>query len=77
MQLGRRFIPKLLDEFSFDGPNGHHVCLVQEPEGGSVAMSREDSVSFMFPTETARSIAAQLIMGVSYLHSSGVCHGGT
>jgi serine/threonine protein kinase len=27
---GQRFIPSLLDEFTFDGPNGHHVCLVQE-----------------------------------------------
>ncbi|ELR07825.1 hypothetical protein VC83_01068 [Pseudogymnoascus destructans] len=53
--LGQRFIPRLLDEFSFDGPNGHHVCLVH--------------------TETARSIAAQLIMGVSYLHSRGLCRG--
>ena len=74
---GQRFIPHLLDCFSFDGPNGHHTCLVQEPAGSSIAISKEDSVNFMFPTETARSIAAQLIMGVSYLHSRAVCHGGT
>lgn len=73
---GRRFIPLLLDEFSFDGPNGHHVCLVQEPAGCNIAASKEDSVNFMFPAESARSIAAQIIMGVSYLHSRGVCHGG-
>ncbi|KAK2019407.1 kinase-like protein [Colletotrichum eremochloae] len=58
----RRFVPHLLGEFSFDGPNGHHVCL-------------EYSVSLMFPVETARSTTAQLIMGVSYLHSRGVCDG--
>jgi hypothetical protein len=74
---GQRFTPRLLDDFSFDGPNGHHHCLVQEPAGCSIAASKEDSVNFMFPTETARSIAAQLIMGVSFLHSRGVCHGGT
>lgn len=74
---GQRLIPHLLDEFLFDGPNGRHVCLVQEPAGSSVAISKEDSVNFMFPIETARSIVAQLIMGVSYLHSRGVCHGGT
>lgn len=73
---GQRFIPHLLDAFSIEGPNGRHTCLVQEAAGCSVAASKEDSVNFMFPTETARSIAAQLIMGVAYLHSRGICHGG-
>ncbi|KPM39875.1 hypothetical protein AK830_g6695 [Neonectria ditissima] len=72
---GRRFIPRLLDRFSFDGPNGRHLCLVQEPASCDIAASKEDSINFMFPVEAARSIAAQLIMGVSYLHSRGVCHG--
>jgi hypothetical protein len=73
---GKRFIPRLLDEFSFEGPNGRHVCLVQDVAGSSIATSKEDSVNLMFPVETARSIAAQLIMGLSYLHARGVCHGG-
>ncbi|KAI0490602.1 kinase-like domain-containing protein [Xylaria cf. heliscus] len=68
---GRRFIPPLPDEFSFNGPNGHHTCLVQEPAGCNISESKEDAVGWMFPVETARSIAAQLIMGVSYLHSRG------
>ncbi|KAF2458135.1 kinase domain-containing protein [Lineolata rhizophorae] len=65
MHPGQRFIPRLLDEFSFEGPNGRHTCLVREAAGCSIAASKEDSVNFMFPIETARSIAAQLIMGVS------------
>ena len=73
---GQQFIPLLLDQFSFDGPNGRHTCLVQESAGCSIAASKEDSTNFLFPVETARSIAAQLIMGVAYLHSRGVCHGG-
>lgn len=72
---GRQFIPNLLDEFLFDGPNGHHVCLVQEPARCNIAASKEESVD-LFPTETVRSIAAQIIMGVSYLHCRGVCHCG-
>ncbi|KAK6844090.1 kinase domain-containing protein [Apiospora arundinis] len=72
---GQRFIPRLLDEFSIEGPNGRHTCLVQEPAACSIAASKEDSLKFMFPVETARSIAAQLIMGLSYLHSQGLCHG--
>ncbi|KAK2591041.1 hypothetical protein QQS21_011273 [Conoideocrella luteorostrata] len=69
---GQRFIPRLLDTFSIDGPNGRHICLAQELAGCSIAASKEESINFMFPTDTARSIAAQLIMGVSYLHSQGI-----
>ncbi|KAJ8126402.1 hypothetical protein O1611_g7237 [Lasiodiplodia mahajangana] len=72
---GQQFVPHLLDEFSLDGPNGHHTCLVQEPASCNTSASKEDSVDFMFPVETARSIAAQLIIGISYLHSREVCHG--
>lgn len=73
---GKRFIPQLLDQFSFHGPNGHHRCLVGEPAGGSIAQSKEDSTNFMFPPDAARSTAAQLLLGLSYLHANGICHGG-
>ncbi|KAF1955554.1 kinase domain-containing protein [Byssothecium circinans] len=29
----------------------------------------------MFPPDAARSTAAQLLLGLSYLHASGICHG--
>lgn len=73
---GKRFISPVLDHFSFHGPNGHHRCLVGEPAAGSIAQSKENSTNFMFPTDAARSIAAQLLLGVSYLHECGICHGG-
>ncbi|EDN04048.1 predicted protein [Histoplasma mississippiense (nom. inval.)] len=72
---GRQYIPTLLDQFSFDGPNGHHQCLVAEPAGCSISTSKENSANFMFPQDAARSIAAQLIMGLNYLHENDVCHG--
>ncbi|EAS36666.3 CMGC/SRPK protein kinase [Coccidioides immitis RS] len=72
---GKQFIPTLLHQFSFDGPNGHHQCLVGVPTGCSVASSKENSTNFMFPPDAARSLAAQLIMGLAYLHSNDVCHG--
>jgi serine/threonine protein kinase len=74
--VGRQFIPALLDQFSFDGPNGRYRCLVGEPAGCSIANSKEISTNFMFPPDAARSVAAQLIMGLSYLHANDVCHGG-
>lgn len=74
---GTRFVPSLLDDFTVTGPNGTHLlCLVSEPNGPNVAVSKEDAPDWMFPVKSARSIAAQLIMGLSYLHSRGICHGG-
>ncbi|KAJ6051001.1 kinase domain-containing protein [Penicillium canescens] len=29
----------------------------------------------MFPPDAARSTAAQLLLGLSYLHANGICHG--
>lgn len=73
---GKRFTPPLFDQFSFEGPNGHHRCLVGEPAGCNIARSKEDSPDFMFPPDAARSAAAQLLLGVSYLHDRDICHGG-
>ncbi|KAF1971940.1 kinase domain-containing protein [Bimuria novae-zelandiae CBS 107.79] len=72
---GKRFIPPLLDQFSFDGLNGQHRCLVGEPAGCSISKSKDDSTDFMFPLDAARSLAAQLVLGLSYLHASDICHG--
>lgn len=71
-----RFVPKLLDEFSITSPNGNHSCLVGEPAGLNVSASKEISTNWKFPVESARSIAAQLAMGLLYIHSHGICHGG-
>jgi len=74
---GQQSVPLLLDQFSIPGLNGRHTCLVQDmkPASCSIAASKEDSINFSFPVKIARSIAAQLIMGVAYLHPRGVCHG--
>lgn len=68
----KQFIPTLLDRFSFEGPNGHHLCLVGEPAGCSIACSKD--YSSMLPP--AQSIAAQLIMSLDYLHANDECHEG-
>ncbi|RAK94172.1 kinase-like protein [Aspergillus costaricaensis CBS 115574] len=73
---GRKYIhSSLLDEFSFDGPNGHHMCLVSEVAGCSVAEAKENSPNLMFPLDVAKAIVAQVILGVDYMHSRGVGHG--
>ncbi|RAH62719.1 kinase-like protein [Aspergillus piperis CBS 112811] len=72
---GRKYISSLHDQFSFKGPNGHHMCLVSEVAGCSVAESKENSPRFMFSLDIARAIAAQVTMGPAYMHSLGVGHG--
>jgi len=73
---GQEFIPHLLDHFTIEGPNGQHICVVLEPQGCNIACAKDCSVDRLFPAETARSIAAQVIMGLAFLHSRGICHGG-
>lgn len=73
-RLGYQFIAHLLDEFQFDGPNGRHQCLVLKVSGTSVAES-QDGIH-PFPLDVARSISAQAILGLEYIHSCGVVHGG-
>lgn len=69
-------VPSLLDCFSVEGPNGLHECFVSTPSRCSLAVSKDASTTRLFPLEAARAIAAQLILGVNYLHSHGVVHAG-
>ncbi|KAI9771585.1 MAG: hypothetical protein M1835_006407 [Candelina submexicana] len=73
---GRRFVSTLLDDFWLDGPNGRHLCLVSEPAGGTVAASKKRAVGSVFLLDVARSIAANTVMGLAYVHACGVGHGG-
>ena len=74
----RSYINPLIDTFYIDGPNGRHVCLVSHAAGCNLEDSKESSNKYdwMFPMEVARAIAAQAVLGIENLHSSGVVHGG-
>jgi len=73
---GIRVVPSLLDHFVLEGPNGRHQCLVSRPSRCSLSISKEASETCLFPLNAARAMAAQLILGVNYLHSNGVVHAG-
>lgn len=73
---GRAYVSSLLDEFVIDGPNGSHLCVVTEAAGCSVAQSKEASITWKFPANVARAISAQVLLGLDYIHSCGVVHGG-
>ncbi|KAF2965870.1 hypothetical protein GQX73_g7690 [Xylaria multiplex] len=69
---GRDAIPKVLDEFSIEGPNGTHLCYTVIPAQGNL---REASYSRLFPMQIARGLSARLALAVSYVHSQGFVHG--
>ena len=64
-----RHVISLLDTFSFRGPNGTHVVLVQNVVGSFDGL--KDLVR-----KQAREVCKQIIHGVAFLHSHGVTHGG-
>ncbi|KAL1858859.1 Serine/threonine-protein kinase [Diaporthe australafricana] len=69
-------IPKLVDGFDVDGPNGRHACIVTKPTRMSISDAREASnCSGLFRVPTARAIIAQLIHAVAFCHENGIVHG--
>ncbi|KAI1126084.1 protein kinase [Nemania abortiva] len=69
---GRDAIPKILDEFNIEGPNGVHACYTVAPAQGNL---QEASFSRLFPIRVARALAARLAIAVSFVHSQGFVHG--
>ena len=72
---GRRYITALDNFFSLWGPNGCHNCLVMPVAGCNLYNCNLPGAS-MFKADQARAIAARILLGLSYIHSRGVIHGG-
>jgi len=68
-------VPLALDRFTIDGPNGTHPCLVAAPARCSLRDAKEASDWRLFQLDVARSLAAQLAMAISLVHSQGYAHG--
>lgn len=73
---GSEIFPPLFDEFWVAGPNGKHRCIVTPPARMSLFDAREASTVGLFRPNVARSIIAQLIRGVAFLHGQDIVHGG-
>lgn len=62
-------------QFTFDGPNGHHLCLILPVLGPSMS-----ELSYHFNCRLtpwlARRAAYQATRAVADLHAQGLCHGG-
>jgi serine/threonine-protein kinase SRPK3 len=66
-------IPRVLDSFEIQGPNGTHRCYTMELMQGDL---RTASYSRLFPIRVARALAAKLVLAVDHVHSRGFVHGG-
>lgn len=73
---GKSLIRHVTDNFHFDGPNGRHTCLVNDPAMMSLRLAKDASFCRLFQPRTARAIAAQVVQALAYLHEGGVVHGG-
>ena len=70
---GRQHIVQLLDDFTVTGPNGQHICSVQETLGVSLSEQMEGgTLSEGEKWETGR----QMILALAFLHANGITHGG-
>ncbi|KAJ5697873.1 protein kinase-like protein [Penicillium malachiteum] len=72
---GWPMIPILQDHFKLESPNGVHECYTTSLARISVANSMAMPVDSAFSVEVARSLVAQLIHAVAYIHSRGIVHG--
>ncbi|KAF2788056.1 kinase domain-containing protein [Melanomma pulvis-pyrius CBS 109.77] len=69
---GSEFVMTLLDDFTIQGPNGSHQCLVTQVAGRRLGRPAGVNHTCLGP---ARLLASQLFQGVRYLHSCNVGHG--
>ncbi|KAF7559981.1 hypothetical protein G7046_g4166 [Stylonectria norvegica] len=70
-----QFVGEHYGEFAFDGPNGHHLCLVLPVFGPSTSELSYNLTCRLRPW-LARKLAYQAVEAVASLHSRGLCHGG-
>ena len=66
-------VVRLLDSFSIDGPNGHHLCLVFAVSGPSLASIRRRLIKIR--PDITRGLALKLVKALAKIHSAGVVFG--
>jgi serine/threonine-protein kinase SRPK3 len=75
-EFSGHLITPVLDQFTVNGPNGTHSCIVTAPARCSMAESIKTSRYISFQPDVARALSAQLIMATAYVHRAGFVHGG-
>ncbi|PYI06671.1 kinase domain-containing protein [Aspergillus sclerotiicarbonarius CBS 121057] len=72
---GKATAQNLIDSFTFSGPNGTHRCLVTDAARVNLHEAKDAAYHRLLHLSAARAIAAQLILGVQFIHSQGIVHG--
>ncbi|CAI7640373.1 unnamed protein product [Penicillium discolor] len=72
---GKTMVPSILDRFTIHGPNGNHTCYVTATARVSLSGTKDGSWIRLFQLDVARSLAAQLVLAVDYVHAKGIVHG--
>ncbi|EEH41372.2 kinase domain-containing protein [Paracoccidioides lutzii Pb01] len=72
---GKAVVQKLLDSFTFSGPNGTHRCLVMDAARINIHEAKEAAYHRLLHLPAARAITSQLILGLQFIHSQGIVHG--
>lgn len=68
-------VPSILERFTIHGPNGSHDCHVTAPARASLSQVKDGSWIRLFQLDVARSLAAQLVLVVDYVHAQEIVHG--
>lgn len=72
---GKTMLPSILDAFTIHGLNGSHTCYVTTPASASLSDLKDGSWIRLFQLHVARSLTAQLVLAVDYVHAQSIVHG--
>lgn len=73
-----KFVINLYDDFTHEGPNGSHLCIVTEFLGPSLSTVIEDydlGGDRLEPDDILR-LSRQILQATASLHEAGFAHGG-
>jgi serine/threonine-protein kinase SRPK3 len=71
---GQSCVITLLDSFTHSGPNGCHLCLVLPLMPSD--LSQLTLRGYPRSTNYIRALSSQLLLGLDFIHSSGIVHCG-
>jgi serine/threonine-protein kinase SRPK3 len=71
--VGALFDTNVCRAFTFDGPNGRHLCIVMPVLGSAV--SDLSNYTRRLKPQIARKIAFQATSAIAELHAQSLCHG--